>query len=143
MSCSTACEVGCAIAECPNLTPDDYHFLLNFVGGERDVERTTYLVVCNYGPGFEEPIWKFRPYKKGTPCSKCPPGLPVCDSVSTIPNIYHTSLMGDYVVGAEEETSIPGLCCNFTCTQLVLPTNFTHPVMIFISSWYNGTVPWL
>ena len=80
---SKTCEVGCAIAECPNLNVSSYYEnFLSTYGHYYDVELndTTFLVICNYGPGYTDEIaHRSRPYWKGYPCTKCPYEYPLCD----------------------------------------------------------------
>lgn len=115
MVCATACEVGCAIAECPNLSMDDSPIVPEVPPNYMDSDSIpTYLVVCRYAPGFdsEEPVYKHRPYWKGWPCTKCPKGFNLCDEVpSTRPMTGYAPLI-DSVAGAEEmPPTIRGLCC--------------------------------
>ena len=78
------CEVGCAIANCPNVHSYNYyhHYQLAYNNGESG--PTDYLVVCYYGPAFSEDyhtyLHKLRPYLIGSPCTKCPEEFPLCDN---------------------------------------------------------------
>lgn len=109
MVCSTACEVGCAIAACPDDSPKVPYIPDPSYSDAKD--SSTFLVVCRYGPGFdsEEPIYKLRPYWKGRPCSKCPKGFDNCD----VPGYYAPApSMDSSVVGGEQiPPPVGGLCC--------------------------------
>ena len=100
---ATACEVGCALAECPYLPPKDVAYFQSFAMDKNglDVENPdTFLVVCNYGPGLSENnIYKLRPYYQGRPCSRCPEEYSSCD---------------DGAVGGQQgPRPDSGLCCEW------------------------------
>ena len=103
MVCATVCEVGCAIADCPNLATDKYSYYQHFAKDKAglNVESSdTFLVVCNYSPALaENNLYKIRPYYKGQPCSRCPDEYDECDAGVT----------GDQQVGPDS-----GLCCEST-----------------------------
>ena len=113
MVCSTACEVGCAVAACPNLSPDvPYIPDMPNSPSLSDPKGSNFLVVCKYGPGFdsEEPVYKIRPYWKGRPCTKCPKGFDRC----YLPDNYAPAQSMDTGLVAGEQMPPPppgGLCC--------------------------------
>ena len=85
---ASTCEVGCAIAECPGLSvQDSYSYYYNYYASHYGVPGSTYLVVCNYGPGYPVENLSYtsllhllRPYKAGPTCKFCPEDYPLCDS---------------------------------------------------------------
>ena len=121
---ATQCEVGCAVAECPDLDippTDDYYYFLNLLSDDYSdvaMDTTPYLVVCKYGPSYSESLRVTHqpPYKEGKPCSQCPHQYPLC--TRTQPYGYNTSLdRGEKAQGNSEERFTPGLCCKSTKTH--------------------------
>ena len=94
------CEVGCAIAHCPDVhSYSYYHHYLAHNGGHPGANNL--LVICYYGPGYSEDyhtyLHKLRPYLIGPPCSRCPEQYSECDAPSR------------GAVGSQSTTA--GLCC--------------------------------
>ena len=121
---ATQCEVGCALAECPDLDippTDDYYYFLNLLSDDYSdvaMDTTPYLVVCKYGPSYSESLRVTHrpPYKEGKPCSQCPRQYPLCNRTQHYG--YNTSLDGgEKAQGNSEERFTPGLCCKSTKTH--------------------------
>lgn len=107
-----SCEVGCAIAECPNLY--GYIYYPYFLAALSLLENSPdppipHLVVCNFGPGLsDDHLYHIRPYKKGLPCYHCPEAYPLCDRTHYG---YYTPLGSQPTTDEDVESYLTGLCC--------------------------------
>ena len=108
-----ACEVGCAIVNCPSLSNlYYYHFLYNPFSDDYTNPATAYVMVCVYGPGYPSDIYNQPPYIHGPPCTQCPDQFLECEE-----STYHNSppqYVQNYLLqatGAGLEGALGGLCC--------------------------------
>ena len=110
-----ACEVGCAIVECPSLSDLYYYHYIYNPFSEEEYPETAYLMVCVYGPGYPTEIYNNRPYTPGEPCSECPDQYSECDDdhyQRSQPQYYNDIIWP--VTGAGlgiDDTQPGGLCC--------------------------------
>ena len=110
-----ACEVGCAIVNCPSLSDLYYYHFLYDPFSDEVTPGTAYVMVCVYGPGYPSDIYNRPPYISGAPCSSCPDQFSQCEE-----STYHSSppqYARDYLpaaIGAGlEDAALGGLCCEY------------------------------
>ena len=114
-----ACEVGCAVARCPNLLSYYNQYWSHYAAdrGSED-DGNLYYLVCYYGgPGYPEVpsniIYRRPPYHRGRSCSYCPDEYPLCYSPYYYqpPNDNETDTDLAVGTGVDAGNTIGGLCC--------------------------------
>ena len=117
-----ACEVGCAIVNCPSLSDlYYYHFLYNPFSDDDNGANpaTAYVMVCVYGPSFPSDIYNRPPYVHGTACSQCPNQFSECEENSYYPPRqyvlqHYLQYRHQQATGAGlEDVNLGGLCCKW------------------------------
>ena len=109
-----ACEVGCAIVNCPNLSDLYYYHFYYDPFSDKIVPYTAYSIVCVYGPGFPKYIYHNPPYITGEPCTQCSEQSSECEDSASMhynsPPQYQRYMRYD-VTGAGAGIDEGGLCC--------------------------------